>query len=98
MTPATNGELIIASFYQPPGSTYNTMTIDSGFTILGQNTTTNEGAASAYLVQGTAGAIAPTWSNVGPGSGYPGLGVSAAFKPGSSPPLATGKFLFGGTP
>jgi hypothetical protein len=62
ITPTTNNQLIIA------GLNFNgteTISIDTGFTITDQqqfNSGNNFGGAMAYLVQGSAGAINPTWT------------------------------------
>lgn len=66
LTPSMNGSLIItglasfpASFPPPPQS------IDSGFTItddIPSANAVNFGCALAYLIQGTAGAVNPTWT------------------------------------
>lgn len=63
ITPAVNGELIIAMMSFNNGGT---LTIDSGMTILDQAPTGSSwGCGMAYLLQGTAGAINPTWTNGG---------------------------------
>lgn len=65
ITPATNGEVIIAGVGED-GS--NTLSINSGFTITNQDPFVGGahfGGAAAYLVQATAAAINPAWSAAG---------------------------------
>lgn len=75
ITPSANNTLIIANV------TWNTytgsVTIDSGFTIISQNTIGGGavfGAATAYLIQSSAAAINPTWTF---GSGVGAANISA---------------------
>ncbi len=66
VTPSNNGSLIVAGLclrgFGTPG---DTATVNSGFTDLDQQTGVSSqclGSALAYLVQGTAGAVNPTWT------------------------------------
>lgn len=65
ITPSANKYLVLAAVEWGLGNTGNTVSIDSGFTILDQNTYpgfTFAGGALAYLVQTTATAENPTWT------------------------------------
>lgn len=62
ITPTQDGELIVTGLDGHDGSGF---TIDSGFTVATQTPFTGGqwwGSAQAYLVQGTAAAVNPTWS------------------------------------
>lgn len=64
VTPTSNGSLVLSAYLFSDGMT-GTASIDSGFTITDQQpagTGTTEGGALAYLIQGTAGAVNPTWT------------------------------------
>jgi hypothetical protein len=80
VTPASNGSLIISAFAAEAASS---LSIDSGFTKLEEtahNLPTNYGpTAIGYLIQGTAGAINPTWT-LAAGAGY-NVSSIAVFKP-----------------
>lgn len=65
ITPATNGEVVIAGL---GGDGSNTLSINSGFTITDQDPFVGGahfGGAAAYFVQSTAAAINPAWSASG---------------------------------
>jgi len=65
VTPAVDGSLVVTACSFAATGTFS---IGSGFTITNQqnyNGATNEGHAQAYLIQGTAAAINPTWSQTG---------------------------------
>lgn len=82
VTPSANGELLVTGFTT---NSSDTMSIGSSFTLLDQHGTVGGqafGGGSAYLVQATAAAINPTWSD-GSGSGLDGVAI-ATFKAGSS--------------
>lgn len=63
ITPSQNGCLILTNVSATGAST--TFSIDSGFTIIDQsayNAGVSEGGALAYLIQGTAAPVNPTWT------------------------------------
>jgi hypothetical protein len=63
VTPSQNNELIITVL---SNNSSDNPTVDSGFTKQDtQLSTSNEGVAWAYLIQGTAAAVAPTWHTAG---------------------------------
>jgi len=67
VTSVTNGSLIISGL-GADGTGISAYAIDSGFTITDFNLNvagTYWGSALAYLIQGTAGAISPTWTFTG---------------------------------
>lgn len=77
ITPAANNELLVAGLCWYPS---NTVSIDSGFSITDQRDYTgNMGSALAYLVQGAAAAVNPTWS--ASSSFTDAAAAMAAFKP-----------------
>lgn len=64
ITPAHDNALIISGCTSQ--ITTSTINVDSGFTITDQDPQvggTNYGGAQAYLIQGSAAAVNPTWSN-----------------------------------
>jgi hypothetical protein len=75
-TPSQNGELIVVGL---SNNSSDTPTIDSGFTVQDtQMSTSSEGVAWAYLIQGTAAAVAPQWTT--PGANDKSASI-ATFKP-----------------
>ncbi len=86
VTPANNGSLIVAGLcLRGLSVSGDTATIGSGFTDLDQQVGVSSqclGSALAYLVQGTAGAVNPTWSWTHVDSAD---AVIAVFKPGAAP-------------
>lgn len=80
VTPAEDGCLVITGLSSVGG---NSQTIDGGFTRLQVdiNGGNNLAAAGAYLIQGTAGAVNPTWSWSGSNDG---AAVVAVFKPAAT--------------
>ena len=84
ITPTVNGELLLTALDNATGPA---ATINSGFTVTnavayGGGGTSNAGGM-AYLVQGTAASINPTWSWGGVGDA--GTTVIASFLPNSCP-------------
>lgn len=80
-TPGVNNEILITAISDYTPATFS---INSGFTIADQEAAlsqgSNMGVALAYFVQGTAGALNPTWtSNVSQTTGM--SSVMATFKP-----------------
>lgn len=68
ITPSNNGELVVTGIGLSSNPTSGSITIDSGFTITDSNlyqNAVNFGGGLAYLVQGSAAAINPTWSWTG---------------------------------
>lgn len=83
ITPTQNNELIVTGAGTAGGSA---LTINSGYTISDRNTYNpgvSWGGAMAYLIQTTASATNPTWSNTGQ---YPG--VIASFKADNNLPVS----------
>lgn len=78
VTPSAGNSLVIANVVW---NTYtDAVTIDSGFTIISQNTITSGatfGAATAYLIQSSAAPINPTWT-FGSGSGASNIAANIA--------------------
>lgn len=63
ITPTANNEVVVSSALSTDAAA--SFSVDSSMTITDQtafNGSFNEGGAAAYIVQGTAGAINPTWS------------------------------------
>lgn len=85
ITPAAANSLFVTGAgTDGAGSTF---TVDSGFTITGQTAFTggtNFGNAGAYLIQGAATALNPTWSWTGANTEY--AVAMAVFKPASVAP------------
>lgn len=83
VTPSQNGSLIVSSF---GGDRFaSSISIDSGFTTTEVDNGvggTNIGGALAYLVQGSAAAINPTWSYAA--STYGAAAAIAVFKPAAA--------------
>ena len=84
LTPANAGSLIVAVLVHDDAIT--DLAIDSGFTILNPGTVpfaggTNYGGAIAYLVQGAAAAVNPTWSWT---NSVTGVAAMAAFAPAAA--------------
>lgn len=78
ITPTTDNQLIICAYN---GGVVTTMLINSGFTISDQGNSSAgaEQTAGSYLVQTTAGAVNPTWSETSPGANTMGTAI-ASFK------------------
>ena len=76
VTPTVNGSLIVTGLY----SSASTHSINSGFTIYSDD---NANFAAAYLIQGTAGAINPTWTLSGATSA---TSTIAVFNPATTSP------------
>jgi hypothetical protein len=93
VTPGVGGSLIITclAYYSESGGTYS---IDSGLTITNQSPFTSGlyyGSALAFLVQGTAGAIDPTWTFAN--SAADAATVIAVFNPAPIPVCALTRSL-----
>lgn len=87
VTPSQDGELLIAGL----GGTPSPISIDSGFTIAESMNLTggvNYGCVLAYLEQGTAGALNPSWTFSGSGAA-----VIATFKAAAGGGGAFARFL-----
>jgi len=82
VTPSVNGEVIINAAGEITGNPAGSVAL-TGYTVLGLNTSTSYQQFDAYLVQPTAGASAPTWSNL-PFSGQ--VAYVNTFKAASSGP------------
>ena len=69
ITPSINGCLVISGMMTDFGSTFPTAVIDSGFTVTDYIPLSGSsvGTGLAYLLQGAAAAVNPTWSNFAPG-------------------------------
>ncbi len=62
VTPTQSGELILTAI----GGLWNSVTIDSGFTILDQIAVgSNFALGVGYLIQGAAATVNPTWTMTG---------------------------------
>lgn len=93
VTPSQNNELIITGI--GVGGTTNSLTIDNGFTINGQKTGTGgaaEGIGMSYLIQTSASAVNPTWTNA---NNVHTAATIATFKVGSA--ATSGNLSNGGT-
>jgi hypothetical protein len=85
VTPGSNNELIVAALAWNTGESPG-VSIGSSFTITDQNdfsSGSNQGGAQAYLLQGTATAVNPTWSL--PNSTPAAAAAIATFKPAAVP-------------
>lgn len=62
ITPATNGQVVVSNLFAPSSTV--SIAVDSGFTITNSNVNISNmtGYGMAYLVQGVAAAVNPTWS------------------------------------
>lgn len=80
VTPGQANSLIISSITFSSNETHS---IDSSFTVTDQqgNTGNGLGCGLAYLIQGAASAVNPTWSWA---SGSSGVALDAVFKPGAA--------------
>jgi len=90
ITPSQNSELIVSGF----GSAANNSapTIDTGFTIIDSSTGAGHDlVALAYLVQGTASSVNPTWTVDPPASNQAGI---ASFKGPATARRPIGAVLF----
>ena len=77
VTPSTNGQVIV-SFLAPNGP-YTVPTIDTSFIITDAIVSgSSRLQTAAYLIQGTAGAVNPTWNWTSSTSGF--AGTNGTFK------------------
>lgn len=81
VTPSQNNSLILVDFTTDIGTTVNS--IDSSFSITDKASASPVTTAAAYLIQGTAAAVNPTWSF---GSVARAVAGIAVFKPAIPPP------------
>jgi hypothetical protein len=92
ITPGSANEIVIAGVtYQ---DTTNAMTINSSFTIQDQQKQVNGahvGGGLAYIIQTTAGAVNPTWTDSG--NQLFGATIASFLSGGGAPPAANGNFL-----
>lgn len=88
LTPASNGTLLVAAISENAAPTDLSVVVNSSFTLTTQQPFTSGqffGSAAAYLVQGTAAAVNPTFSWTGSASQ-----VNAAMVQFSAKPVASG--------